>query len=487
MGSILVRGGRVCDPGTGFDGIGDVLVEDGRIAAVAGSIERPDAAVIDATGLVVGPGFIDVHSHTHSVTGHWLQAFDGVTTALDLETGLSPVDEAYRRAATAGRPLNYGFSASWALSRGTTLLGIPADPDIQATLDLLGREDWQRSSSPRELAALLAILEDELADGALGIGVLIGYAPHSDPGEYRAVADLAARADAPVFTHIREIAETDPTTPVDGADEVVRVAGETGVAIHHCHVTSTSRRHLDRTLAGIDAARRAGSRVTVEAYPYDAGATAIGAAFLAPERLAARGMVPSDIVVVATGERVADAARLRQLRAEDPGATCINRYLHEEDPADAALIRLPFEMPDSMPASDGMAVVGIPDAVWPLPAGGRTHPRTGGTFTKTLRLMVRETGAWTWPEAFRRSSYLPARLLDDVAPAARAKGHLGVGADADIVVLDPHTVSETATYLDSTRPARGVRHLIVSGEPVIRDGELLPDARPGRALRGAPR
>jgi N-acyl-D-aspartate/D-glutamate deacylase len=101
--------------------------------------------------------------------------------------------------------------------------------------------------------------------------------------------------------------------------------------------------------------------------------------------------------------------------------------------------------------------------------------------------MVRETGEWTWLEAFRRCSFLPARVLDEVAPAARAKGHLGVGGDADVVVLDPHAVTDNATYLDPCRPSSGVRHLLVAGEFVVRDGELQPDALPGGPLRGEPR
>jgi N-acyl-D-aspartate/D-glutamate deacylase len=100
--------------------------------------------------------------------------------------------------------------------------------------------------------------------------------------------------------------------------------------------------------------------------------------------------------------------------------------------------------------------------------------------------MVRESGAWTWAEAFRRCSYLPARVLDQAAPAARAKGHLGVGADADIVVLDPERLTDAATYQDPTRPSVGVRHLLVAGTAVVRDGELQPDAYPGRPLRGEP-
>ena len=231
--------------------------------------------------------------------------------------------------------------------------------------------------------------------------------------------------------------------------------------------------------------------MTVEAYPYGAGSTAIGAAFLSPERLKMKGLRPSNVLMLETGERFSDEARLLQVRAEDPGAPCILEFLDEQDPADRALLHRALAFPDSIVASDAMPVYwkdGVNEsAEWPLPPGGTTHPRTAGTYAKTLRLMVRESGAWTWLEAFRRCSYLPARVLDDVAPAARAKGRLGVGADADIVVLDPEAITDAATYFDSTRPSVGVRHLFVSGVPVVSDGELRTDALPGRPLRSEPR
>jgi hypothetical protein len=321
--------------------------------------------------------------------------------------------------------------------------------------------------------------------------VLLGYAPRSEPAEFVAVTRLAAAAGVPVYTHVREPVEADPSTPVDGSEEIVIAAGETGAAMHHCHVNSTSRRHIDRVLALLDRSRASGSRVTVEAYPYGAGATGVGAFFLAPERLPRWGIGPSSIVLVATGERIANEARLREVRDTDPGAEAIVEFLDENDPADTALLRHSLAFADSIVASDAMPVLTsrgmFRSREWPLPPGARTHPRTAGTHTRSLRLMVRESGAWSWLEAFRRCSYLPARVLDGVAPAARAKGHLGVGADADIVVLDPGLVSDAATYLDPTRPSRGIRHLLVAGTAVVRDGELQTGAYPGRALRGEPR
>jgi cytosine/adenosine deaminase-related metal-dependent hydrolase len=488
---IVLRGGRVVDPGTGLDQVADVLVDGGRIVGVGSDLPVPDGAeLVDVTGMVVGPGFVDLHSHVHSVAGQRLQAMDGVTTALDLEAGLMPIELAYARAAHEGRPLNYGFSASWGDARAQVLLGRQPDATLESGLAVLGDRGWQRDSSPTELAAWLGLLERELAGGALGIGVLMGYAPRTDPAEFRAVAELAARAGAPTFTHVRELVEADPTTPVDGSAEIAIAAAETGAAMHHCHVNSTSRRHVDRVLALLDRTRSDGARVTVEAYPYGAGSTGIGAFFLDPERLHVWGLRPDSIVIVETGERVSDVARLRELRRSDPGAECIVEFLDESDADDQALLQRALAFPDAIVASDAMPVLwsgGLRESLdWPLPAGGRTHPRTAGTFARSLRRMVRETEAWTWLEAFRRCSYLPARVLDDIAPGARAKGHLGIGADADLVVLDPARVTDTATYLDSSRPSVGVRQLLVGGQFVVRDGELQADAFPGRPLRGEP-
>jgi cytosine/adenosine deaminase-related metal-dependent hydrolase len=489
--SILLAGGRVVDPGSGRDEIADVLIDRGVVVAVGPSLPRTvGTTVIDVGGLVVGPGFIDLHSHVHSIAGQRLQALDGVTTALDLEAGLMPIDLGYERAQREGRPLNFGFSASWAFARAAAHLGLEPDARLESCLAILGDPEWQRSSSQSELTTWLGLLERDLAAGALGIGVLVGYAPRTDPAEFVQVARLAAAAGAPAFTHVRELVEADPGTPVDGSAEIAQAAAETGAAMHHCHVNSTSRRHIERVLDLLVRSRTEGSRVTVEAYPYGAGSTGVGAYFLDPDRLAAWGIGPSNIVMVSSGERVADAARLNELRATDPAAECIVEFLDERRPSDAALLQRSLAFPDSMVASDAMPTV-WPDGsrdtmVWPLPPGGRTHPRTAGTYSRSVRRMVRELGLWTWLEAFRRCSYLPARVLDDVAPGVRGKGHLGVGSDADIVVLDPARITDQATYEEPTRPSVGVAHLLVGGEFVVKAGELVREALPGQPVRGTP-
>jgi hypothetical protein len=193
--------------------------------------------------------------------------------------------------------------------------------------------------------------------------------------------------------------------------------------------------------------------------------------------------------LLTTGERVATRERLRHVRATAPETPCIVEFLDESNPADLAYLERSLAFPDAIVASDAMPVTwqaGIVDTrQWPLPPGGATHPRTAGTFTRSLRRMVLETGAWTWLEAFRRCSWLPAQLLA-FTPDAAGKGRVSAGADADIVVLDPAQLTDQATYVEPTRPATGVRHLFVNGTPVVTNGELNVGAYPGRPLRGRP-
>ena len=482
--ALVIRGGRVVDPAQRLDALADVAIEDARVVAVGPGLRG--RVVLDATGCVVAPGFIDLHSHAQSVVSNWLQAFDGVTTALELEAGASPVAGAYARTASVGRPLNYGYSASWALARVEALTGDRPD-GARGVLSRMADPTWQREATSAEEDRIIGLLETELAAGALGIGVLLGYAPGTGTAEYLRVARLAASRRVPAYTHSRALVGggARPDRP-DGAEELVRAAGETGAHMHYCHVSSTSGRSIGRVLALVDRVRREGATVTTEAYPYGAGMTGIGAAFLAPERLAEAGLRPTDIVHLPRNERVRDAEHLRQLRAADPSRLCIIHFLDETKPADVKVMRASLIHTDTMVASDAMPLSGPGAAgapTWPLPPGAITHPRSAGTFGRAYRHLVGE-GALTLAEFIRRASVLPARVLEVATGGAARKGTLAVGADADVVIFDSATFRDRATYEASTQPSAGVRHLLVAGTPVIRDGALVVDARPGRPVRG---
>jgi dihydroorotase-like cyclic amidohydrolase len=494
---VVLRRGRVIDPETGLDTVTDVAVSAGRIAFIGNGAARA-AVDIDVAGHVVTAGFVDMHSHTTGVSGNRLRALDGVTTALELEAGVTPVAAAYQRCAAEGRPVNYGFATSWALARMEAVGGIGVDGRLDTFLANIGAPSWQRPASPAQLSAITSRLAADLADGALGVGVLIGYAPHTDPQEYLQVAALAAEAGVPTFTHARDLADFVPATLIDGAEEIVRAAGETGAHMHYCHINSTSLRHIDRVHDLVSRARQAGSRVSTEAYPYGSGMTGIGAAFLAPERLHERGLVPSDLTYAPTGEQVASAERLRELRATDPGGLAIIKHLDESVPDDRAVLLRALTFPDAIVASDAMPLTrpgGAPaESGWPLPPNSITHPRTAGTFARALRMLASDAdgdvgagGPLGLTETLRRCSLLPAQLLGDQVPAMRRKGRIQPGCDADIVVFDPATVCDQATYTQTTRPSAGIRHVLVNGVFVVRDAAIVPDALPGQPIRATPR
>jgi cytosine/adenosine deaminase-related metal-dependent hydrolase len=485
---LVLAQGRVVDPETGFDRVADVGIDGGSVMAVGNGLEG--ATTVDVGGLVVAPGFVDLHSHAQTLPGRRLQACDGVTTALDLEAGRAPVEVAYAREAERGSPINYGFSASWAAARMHAVADGPLDGSAAAIFGGLVGSDWQQAATAPQVARILAQIESDLAAGAVGVGVLIGYTPGVDPSEYLAVAELAAAAGVPTFSHSRDIVELAPETLIDGAEEVVRAAGATGAHMHYCHINSTSGRHIDRVLALVGRCQAEGARVTTEAYPYGSGSTAIGAGFLAPDRLRERFRDTTSITYLRTGERIADDARLRELRATDPGGLVIAELLDESEPAEAALLRRSLAFPDAIVASDGMPPLWTGTAAmdltaWPLPPEAVTHPRTAGTFGRALRLW-REEGA-ALMDAVRRATLLPAEVLEAAVPAMRRKGRLQPGADADLVVFDDARVTDQATYVASTRPSSGIAHVIVGGTFVVRDRELVLDARPGQPVRAAPR
>jgi hypothetical protein len=261
--------------------------------------------------------------------------------------------------------------------------------------------------------------------------------------------------------------------------------------MHYCHVNSTSTRHIDRVHALVAQARAHGARVSTEAYPYGAGMTAIGATFLDPAVLHRRGLMPHAIQHLASGRRMADAEELRRVRADDPGGLAFVHVLDENDPAQLRHVHRALTFPDAAVASDAIAPLWpttsgrtTPEDPlrWPLPPDVLTHPRTAGTFGRTLRVLVREQRALSLLEAVRRCTLVPAEILASV-PAMAHKGRLRPGADADVVVFDPDTVTDRSTYTAPTQPSTGFRHVFVGGHAVVRDGQLDVDALPGRPVR----
>lgn len=466
---LVIAGGRVIDPETGLDAIRAIGIADGRIAAISRT-PLSGARTIDAAGLVVAPGFIDIHSHAQTIPSGWMQAHDGVTTALELEIGAWPVDTAYAAAAREGWPINYGYSVSW----------------IGARQNLFGARS-EGLIGPADSAELVAAVDRGLAQGAIGIGLPVGHHPDTDRNEYLELARLAARRGVPTFTHVRTKNTHEPRGVIEGVTEVIGVAAATGAHMHICHVNSSALRETPRVLAMIAAAEKAGIGISTEAYPWGAGSTRINTPFLAPENLPLLDIRPSSIAILRTGERPATDERLRALRKADPMEMVTIHYLDEAVPADQALLDMAARFPGAIVASDAIPyqVDGkvLTAATWPLPAAAAAHPRIAATFTKFLARQVRDTRAMTLTEGLARATILPARLLERAVPSMARKGRIRIGADADIVAFDLKTLSGRAGFDDPARPAAGMRYVLVNGAVLIDRGELDTTIRPGKAIR----
>ncbi len=486
---LVIAGGRVIDPESGLDAVRNVGIAGGRIAAISAD-PLTGTTVLNAAGLVVAPGFIDLHAHGQQMAAARMQAFDGVTSALELEGGVLPVAAAYEAVAREGRPINYGFAASWLFGRVAVKEGVEPQADVSFFQKAQSLHHWQHTiATPEETDRIVALVEQGLADGGLGIGILVGYAPGSGRKEQFAVARLAKKYDVPTFTHARHMSMIEPQSSFEGIQELVSLAASTGTRMHICHLNSISTRDIEAIAELIRGAQERGVNVTTEAYPYGAGSTVVGAElFRGNWRERFGGATASDLELAG---RPFDDASLAEAQENTPGALVVMHFMRPDRSAtDQALLDQSVLMPGGAIASDGMPWVAggrtITEDVWPLPAGAMAHPRSAGTFTRFLRDYVRERQRVDLREGLRRMTLIPAQILEASVPQMKQKGRLRVGADADLVAFDLASVTDRATYTAPNATSQGMRYVVVNGTPIIRDGALVREALPGRPIRRPP-
>ncbi len=489
MHDVIIRGGRVVDPDSGHDAVADVALAGGRIAAIGAALGGA-ARVIDATGLVVAPGFIDLHAHGQSLPADRMQAFDGVTTSLELELGVLPIARWYDEQAHAGRMLNYGASVGWVFARIATMTAQQVQPTVAGMGQAMRQPRWSDTvADPAEAAEIIQRVRDGLDQGGIGIGFPNAYAPGAGVKEMSLLCSLAAEFGAPTYTHIAYMSNIDPHSSVEAYTRLIGLAGSTGAHMHICHFNSTSLQDVERAAELVHAAQRQGLKVTVEAYPYGTGSTVVGATFFTDPAFPARtGGTYGSVQSVQTGRRFTGRDDLLAAQQADPGALVLWHFLDVEANArHRDLLDVSVLFPGGAIASD--AVPWTLDGVtydgdaWPLPDGAVSHPRSAGTFTRFLRRWVREREAVTLMEGLRKCTLIPAQVLEASTPALLRKGRLQPGCDADIVVFDWAALTDRAEFTAMNRPAEGMRHVLVNGQPVITDGVLDLHARPGKPVR----
>ena len=462
---IVIVGGRVLDPESGLDAARTIGIKAGRISLVATPGTIPAARdTIDVRGLVVAPGFIDLHSHGQDSINYAFLARDGVTTALELEIGTYPVAPWYAK--REGKSLiNFGVSVGHPGARRALL-----DGDSAAEGSGVLSADGRFVREPIERARLGDLdtrVANGIRDGALGVGMGINYTPAATREEIRRVFSVASRFHVPIFVHLRSAGLSENAGGVAGLQEVIADAAATGAALHVVHVTSMGLGVTPILLDFIDGARARGMDVTTEAYPYTAGATFLQSAIFDPGFEQRLGITYHDILWPATGERLT-AESFAQYRKQG-GLAVI--FMIPEAAADQA-----YRDPPVMVASDGGFEI----------ADGKPigHPRSAGTHARVLGRFVRERNVLSLMDAVRKMTLLPARRLEAVDPGMRRKGRVQVGADADLTVFDPRRVLDLATFENPAQYSVGIVHVLVNGTFVVRDERLVSGIAPGRAVRG---
>jgi N-acyl-D-aspartate/D-glutamate deacylase len=452
---LVLEGGRVMDPETSLDAVRNVGIRDGKIARIS-SEALSGRRVVQASGLVVAPGFIDLHQHSQDLASQRVKALDGVTAALELEIGAPDVAQ-FLKAKEGHSLINYGTSASQVAAR-SLVFGAPLPEG--AILPQSGPAT-QQPATPEQIEAILQRLREQLDAGGLAIGMGIQYTPGASRLEVIAMFRLAAERRLPVYTHVRSSGRVEPGSSIEAIGEVIGAAAITGASLHIVHINSTCSRDSMECLSMIEGARARGLDVTTEAYPYTAGMTAINSAVFNPGWQERMGIDYGNLVLPDTGEHL---TKDRFDALHNSSAThFVLVFGYTQQVLDQVIPH-----PLVMIASDGL----------------EGHPRNAGTYSRVLAQYVREKGTITLMDALRKMSFMPAEMLERSTPAARLKGRLQEGADADIVVFDAAAISDRSTFEKPMEPSTGVRYLVVGGTILVDEGKIVPDVFPGRAILG---
>jgi hypothetical protein len=482
---IVILGGRVMDPETGFDQVRNVGIKDGKIVTIT---DKPinGKESVDAKDHVVAPGFIDTHTHASDKFSIKMSMMDGVTTGLDCELGAINIAAWYERE-NGKWPMNYGQCVSQEFARMIVHDGLdltrPTDTTECFKLRALaakedGVEGWSVSvSNLEQINRISQILDENLRQGAIGIGSTIGYARNGiSTYEMFEAQRTAARYGRLTGVHARF--HTSAQLPMEatlGFAEVFTNACLLKAPLLYCHDNDYGWWEIEEKLS---MAREMGMNMWGEYYPYAAGSTAIGAELLKPESIDALGLKYEDIMYDPSQDKYLTRAEYLEIVKKDSGRTVV-----VFNPPRTEWMKSWIKLPHMTVASDAMWS-DDPDLGWDSdPTKFAGHPRTSGTHSKVLK-MGREAEV---PLLFTLSqlSFWSAKHLGDAGlKQMQVRGRMQEGMVADVVIFNPQSVAPASTYKKGEQglPPVGIPHVIVNGTFVKRDNKAT-NKFPGQPIR----
>lgn len=462
---IVLNGGRVIDPETKLDAIRNVGIIGTRIAIIT---TEPiiGKQTINAKGLVVAPGFIDMHVHGRSNKEQEYQLHDGLTTTLELEWGVENIG-AWYASRNSNSLINYGASVCWPFERFRAMdkykdsvkallqNTINGKASLDGLFNTIGGS-YKENLSAAEMLKMEANIKSSLREGGIGIGAPIGYLPKTDPAEFYQVFKIAGQEKAMVFSHVRE-------PNMISIQEAISNAAITGAPLHIVHINSISLGHIELALDMIASAQNKGVDISTEMYPYTAASTMLQSAIFNDGWRERLDMDYNDLQWVLTGERLTKETFEKYRKA---GGAVIMHMMKPE------WIRKGMANSQVIIASDGM------------PFSPLAHPRTAGTFSRVLGKYSREDKVIDLNTAIAKMTLLPAKRLESVAPSMRNKGRIKIGADADITIFNADKIIDKASFENGLAFSEGVEYVIVNGTLVLKNGSTVLNVFPGKGVYG---
>lgn len=442
---VVVANGRVIDPETKLDAVRFVGIRGGRIVSVSKSRIK-GRKTIDASGLVVAPGFIDPISHGQNLENDRIQVFDGVTTKLQLESGARDQDIWHKEQA-GNRICNYGAGTGHPTIR-REIMGNDHDAELVA-------------STPQQVEKMANIVRQQLRKGAIAVGFGLEYVPGTTRLEALEMFKVAAEFKTTCHVHMRYGTYLEEESVFTAIEEVVALAVMTGAPLHIVHVPSMALGNTSDALKMIKMAQDKGANLTCDFYPYTAFGTGISSEVFAPGWQKKFGIDYKDLEYAKTHERL--TAETFEKYRNDGGM--VIAYAIPEQAVQAAV-----KHPSAMVGSDGGLDKGV------------GHPRSSGTFARVLGHYSRDLKIISLPEAIRKMTIMQAHRMENRCPDFTRKGRVQVGADADLVVFDPKTIIDRATFDQPATESWGMKYVYINGQEVMSSG-VLRETMSGRPLR----